>query len=274
MNERIPFLSKRLAMVTGLIPDEGQVKLAEVGCDHAYCSIYLAKKHLVKTALAMDVRPGPLSAAQANINEYGAAGLVKVRLSDGLEKISPGEADTAMLAGMGGDLIIKILSDYLKTVGNNAGANGSGIITGFVLQPQSHICEVRKFLKKKGFKIIQEAMCIDGGKYYTAMYAGYDAAGCVQLDDDGYDDDGYADGHNDAMFNVYDGELYDNYGKILLERKDAVLKAYISHEHEITKNIIKSLTGKVDVKSKAYINQKHKYDMEERALSVLGPDCL
>ena len=43
--------------------------------------------------------------------------------------------------------------------------------------------------------------------------AGYDAAGCVQLDDDGYDDDGYADGHNDAMFNVYDGELYDNYGK-------------------------------------------------------------
>ena len=56
MNERIPVSIKKACNGNRLIPDEGQVKLAEVGCDHAYCSIYLAKKHLVKTALAMDVR--------------------------------------------------------------------------------------------------------------------------------------------------------------------------------------------------------------------------
>ncbi|MCR5639334.1 MAG: class I SAM-dependent methyltransferase, partial [Lachnospiraceae bacterium] len=114
MKLEYPALSKRLQMVVDLVPEKEGIKLAEIGCDHAYCSIYLAKKRLVKTALAMDVRKGPLQAAQENISRFSAGAYVNTRLSDGFEKLLPGEADAAMLAGMGGDLMIKLISRHFE----------------------------------------------------------------------------------------------------------------------------------------------------------------
>lgn len=169
MKLEYPALSKRLQMVVDLVPEKEGIKLAEIGCDHAYCSIYLAKKRLVKTALAMDVRKGPLQAAQENISRFSAGAYVNTRLSDGFEKLLPGEADAAMLAGMGGDLMIKLISRHFEMC-EKAGDKELAC-KYLILQPQTHIGDVRVFLRENGYEIKAEEMCIDAGKYYTAFMA-------------------------------------------------------------------------------------------------------
>lgn len=169
MKLEYPALSKRLQMVVDLVPEKEGIKLAEIGCDHAYCSIYLAKKRLVKTAFAMDVRKGPLQAAQENISRFSAGAYVNTRLSDGFEKLLPGEADAAMLAGMGGDLMIKLISRHFEMC-EKAGDKELSC-KYLILQPQTHIGDVRVFLRENGYEIKAEEMCIDAGKYYTAFMA-------------------------------------------------------------------------------------------------------
>ena len=169
MKLEYPALSKRLQMVVDLVPEKEGIKLAEIGCDHAYCSIYLAKKRLVKTALAMDVRKGPLQAAQENISRFSAGAYVNTRLSDGFEKLLPGEADAAMLAGMGGDLMIKLISRHFEMCEKAGDKEFS--CKYLILQPQTHIGDVRVFLRENGYEIKAEEMCIDAGKYYTAFMA-------------------------------------------------------------------------------------------------------
>ena len=79
--------------------------VADIGCDHGYLSIYLLESGKKDRAIAMDVRPGPLSSAEENIRLAGLSDSIELRLSDGLEKLSIGEADTVVIAGMGGPLM-------------------------------------------------------------------------------------------------------------------------------------------------------------------------
>ena len=66
--------------------------------------------------MAMDIRPGPLERAKANIAQHGLGQYIQTRLSDGMEKLAPGEVDSAILAGMGGKLMVRILSESPGTV--------------------------------------------------------------------------------------------------------------------------------------------------------------
>ena len=52
----------------------------------------------------------PLMRAEEHIRLSGLAPYIETRLSDGLEKLGCGEADSVLVAGMGGPLIIRILS--------------------------------------------------------------------------------------------------------------------------------------------------------------------
>ena len=89
-------------------------RIADIGTDHGYVPIYLAETGKIKSALAMDVRKGPLARADEHIEEYrrdvgDAAISIETRLSNGLEKLQAEEADTVIIAGMGGELEISIL---------------------------------------------------------------------------------------------------------------------------------------------------------------------
>ena len=75
----------------------------------AICRSGLSVKKSVPSAIAMDVRPGPLSRARENITRYGLEDYIETRLSDGLAKLEPGEGDTLVIAGMGGPLMERIL---------------------------------------------------------------------------------------------------------------------------------------------------------------------
>ena len=107
-------LSKRLERLTDFV-SEGNI-LADIGTDHAFVPIYLVSENKVPTAIAMDINEGPLEKANRNIRSKSLENKIKIRLSNGLDKLEAYEADTILIAGMGGELIVDILKrgDNLK----------------------------------------------------------------------------------------------------------------------------------------------------------------
>ncbi|MFR5703203.1 MAG: tRNA (adenine(22)-N(1))-methyltransferase TrmK [Eubacterium ramulus] len=73
--------------------------------------MYLCQTGIIPSAIAMDIGKGPpLQQATAHIKQQGLSSRIRTRLSDGLTALQPGEADTILIAGMGGGLVMKILS--------------------------------------------------------------------------------------------------------------------------------------------------------------------
>lgn len=153
-------LSRRMAAVADLVP-EG-MRACDVGCDHGFVAIYLAEKKICPGVIAMDVNKGPLLRAEEHIRRAGLSAYIETRLSDGLEKLKPGEADCMIAAGMGGRLTVKILSDYPEKRKS---------LRVLVLQPQSETAFVRRFLRENGFVIRKEDMVFEDGKFYPMMAA-------------------------------------------------------------------------------------------------------
>lgn len=156
-------LSPRLKTVADFVP-EG-LPMADIGTDHGYIPIYLVETGKVPNALAMDVGKGPLERARAHVEvmKPEGKGRIELRLSDGLKGLKAGEARTVVIAGMGGELMIRILDEGRHV--------WEGVDT-WVLSPQSELEEVRRFLLGEGFAILKEQMVKDSGKFYTVMAAG------------------------------------------------------------------------------------------------------
>ena len=191
-------LSKRLQMLANMVTKGNRV--VDIGCDHAYLSIYLVESGICPGALAMDVRKGPLSAAEEHIRQSGFEASVKTRLSDGLKEYLPGEAETLVCAGMGGPLMEKILTDSFEKVKT---------LKELILQPQSEIREFRRFLRQNGLTIAEERSELEDGKYYFAMRA--------LLPD-----------REVILTSVQeDQDLFDAYGEYLLKAKDPVLWEFL-----------------------------------------------
>lgn len=153
-------LSLRMEQVVAMV--ETCSAAADIGCDHGYVAIELIRRKIAGTVIAMDVRQGPLSRAQEHIEREHLTGQIQCRLSDGLEKLQPGEVQEIVIAGMGGPLMIRILENGRESLDR---------VQTLVLQPQSEIPEVRRYLHKSGWKITQEAMIKEEGKYYTVIQA-------------------------------------------------------------------------------------------------------
>ena len=153
-------LSKRLKTVADMVTRGSTV--ADIGCDHGYVSIYLVKEKLAMDVIAMDVNKGPLECARQNVEREGLAQYIELRLSDGLKALSVGEVNSIICAGMGGRLVVKILTEGKEILSK---------VKELILQPQSEIQLVRKFLYENGFEIVQENMVLDDGKYYQMMRA-------------------------------------------------------------------------------------------------------
>ena len=151
-------LDARLQMCADFAPP-GAV-LADIGTDHAYLPVWLCKSGKIPKAIAADIGQGPLQSAGESIARYQAQDRIETRLSDGLAAFSPGEADTIVIAGMGGELIARILgaAPWVK--------NPSVTL---ILQPMTAVRELRLFLWENGFRVESETCCRDGRHVYTAM---------------------------------------------------------------------------------------------------------
>lgn len=148
------FLTPRLMMIADLVPSSDTV--CDIGTDHGYIAIYLAKKGIAKKVIAADIKKGPLNQAEKNITLFSASDAVETRLSNGFEAIGQNEADCAIIAGMGGETIAEILK-------NEKGCRH------FVLQMQTAHRDLREFLSENGFVIEREAIAREGRKMYTAL---------------------------------------------------------------------------------------------------------
>ena len=102
-------LDGRLSVCASLV--RNGARLADVGTDHAYLPIWLAKNGKIISAVASDNRKKPLAAGMENIERYGCSEIVSTRLCAGLDDISPDEADDIVIAGMGGEMIAGILEN-------------------------------------------------------------------------------------------------------------------------------------------------------------------
>lgn len=142
--------------------DSGCV-LVDVGTDHANLPVWLVLNSRVKSAVAADLRQGPLDNARKTVREYEVEDRVRLVLSNGLEMIEPGDYNIS-LAGMGGTLTVNILSaaPWIKRKG-----------THLLLQPQSHAYDVRKWLYENGFETEYEKACFDGGHHYVLISSRY-----------------------------------------------------------------------------------------------------
>ena len=153
-------LSKRLSSVASMVT--AGYCLADVGTDHGYVPIYLYERKLIPHAIAMDINKGPLERARLHIAESGMSQGIETRLSDGLQNLKPGEADSVVIAGMGGPLIVKILSAYPEVTAS---------LKELILQPQSEIAQVRRWLYDNQYEITEEHLVFEEGKYYPMFRA-------------------------------------------------------------------------------------------------------
>lgn len=151
-------LSERLERVVSFV--RPCASAADIGTDHALVPVELVRRGIVKKALAMDVRPGPLSRAKEQICRAGLSDQIEPRLSDGLAALKPQEAETVIIAGMGGELIIRILTE---------GRHMWDSVVQWVLSPHSEVFKVRGWLLENGFAIEKEDMVCEDGKYYVLM---------------------------------------------------------------------------------------------------------
>lgn len=211
-------LSKRLSAVAQLVTITGI--LADVGTDHGYIPVYLTGKEQIKKAIAMDVNQGPLERAQEHIRQYGLENRIETRLSDGLQALKPKEVEGIVIAGMGGNLMKRILMQ---------GEQVAHTAKELILQPQSEVMEFRKFLWESGYTIVAEDMVLEDGKYYPMMRVVYE----------------------NAQKEIPD-VLALKYGEKLLEQKHPVLKQYLLWQKMQKEKILGNLqkNAKKDVSSR------------------------
>lgn len=208
-------LSKRLTALANMVTDGN--RLADIGTDHGYIPIYLCQTGKIPSALAMDIGKGPLRQAQTHIAEHGLSEQIKTRLSDGMAALQFGEADTILIAGMGGGLVMKILSE------------GAEKLTGkeeLILQPQSEIALVREFLRVRNFQILNEDMILEDGKYYPMMKVSQQKAA--------------------EQTKILPQEVADAFGPVLLQKRHPVLKEWLERELRTTNSVIEQLSAQPD----------------------------
>ena len=167
----------------------------------------------------MDLREGPLDRCRDNVMAAKLEDRIDIRLSDGLEKLSQGEAQVISILGMGGIVMQSIIEkkiDVAKTA-------------TLVLGPQSQIGDFRRFLYSSGFIIEDEIFLIEDDKNYSLMKAEYnpDIARLAEL-----------------------SEVQYEYGPVLLKKKEPVFINYLQARYDKLEAIIQGISGDSDNKNK------------------------
>ena len=152
-------ISKRLEMVASLVPKN--VRMADIGCDHAYVPIALLQRKQVTLAIGCDLNKGPLEAAKRNAERLNFdAERLQLRLGNGMQVLSPGEVDVVTIAGMGADLMIDIFSASPDIVES---------LSRIVVSPNVAPWVVRRWAMEHHFAICEEEVVCDNNRFYEVF---------------------------------------------------------------------------------------------------------
>lgn len=199
LSNRLQTIADMLGKPTGVI---------DVGTDHGYLPVYLAQNGKAKMIAATDIRRGPLARAMVSAEEYGVAGRIEFLLADGLDGIDSGSCDTAeydtvVIAGMGGETIIRILAKAAWT---------RSACVKLVLQPQTKQDELTAWLIQNGYSVLDAALARDDNRMYVVFTAAAGSGG----------------GSGDPL-------------DILLAKHDPLLPAYLTELVKKTKRAVEGL---------------------------------
>ena len=183
--------------------------LCDIGCDHGYLPIYLLQNKKIKKAYACDLRDGPLKTASKNIAAYHMRDAITTVKSDGLRELASVEFNVISVCGMGGRLISQILENDIEV------ARRADYL---ILQPQSEIPVLRRFLAENGFVINEEKIAVEDRRFYVLMSV--------------------AKGNE-----PYQDEMSYLLGRRLLENKDELTKRYLLREKERYQTILNARGG-------------------------------
>ena len=146
-------LSDRLQMVATLV-DVG-AKVIDVGCDHAYLSIYLTLNNN-NNCIATDINKNALESAKKNIKKYKLDKKIEVLLNDGLKDMDINSSDNIVICGMGYHTIMDILSS------NN-------LSDTLIISSNNNVDELRRSVINKGYYIDSEIFVIDNKIGYVII---------------------------------------------------------------------------------------------------------
>lgn len=220
-------LSARMQAFADMV-SKGSV-VCDIGCDHGWVSIYLVQQGIASKVLAMDVGKGPLERAKEHIQSYHLENYIETRLSDGLTALQMGEADCMICAGMGGPLMMRILTE---------GREKAKSLKELILQPQSEIALFRAFLRQEGYRVIKENMVYEEGKYYPMMKVVAEKP--VPLE------------------NQAEQSIFDAFGELLLKEKHPVLLSYIDYSMEQARALLQHLLKQNTTRAQERIGQIEK----------------
>ncbi|MFC2948375.1 tRNA (adenine(22)-N(1))-methyltransferase [Virgibacillus sediminis] len=228
-------LSERLKTAASYLP-AGAV-FADIGSDHAYLPCYICQKDDQARAVAGEVRVGPYNSAVSTVKFHGLTNKVDVRLGDGLEVLSPNEVNQIVIAGMGGSLIQSILQK---------GIDKLGTVERIIAQPNVNARNVRRWLRRNNYMIVDEQIVEENGHIYEVLAA-----------------DKYAE-------DPFEEELLEQqllFGPILLEKKPSAF--YYKWEHELAK--LERVIDEMKKASEKNMDKISQFEMESAWIrEVLG----
>lgn len=237
-------LSKRMEAVAAMVTPG--YKICDVGTDHAYIPIYLVQSGANPSALAMDLREGPLSRADEHIRDYHLEDRIATRLSDGIEALQDWEADSLIIAGMGGEVVLHILKAFPEKCRH---------FKEMILQPQSDVDKVRRYLRENDFKIVDEDMILEDGKYYPMFKV-------VPL----------SCGESWQKMKENARIVCDLYGPLLLRNGNPVLRKFLVKENKTLRSIQVGLETQTQTESIAIRLKEVELQLayNEAAYSIMG----
>lgn len=220
-------LSSRLKEIAEYVNDNE--KIIDIGCDHALLDIYLIENKKNIKVIASDIHEKALETAKKNIEKYDLSNKIKLRLGDGLEVLKKNEANTVIIAGMGYQTIKKILlNEKLNDINK------------IIIQSNTDIVKLRKFVIKLGFKINKETLVKDKDIIYTiiSFERGKEKYNYEEL----YFGPKILENKNDLFYEYYTKKLL-KYENLLLQLPNYEIKSRLHH-----KKLIKIIKKEVEIK--------------------------
>lgn len=184
---------------------------ADIGTDHGYIAEMLLNDNTAENIIATDLNKGPLNRAVEYLTSINLSHKCDFRLGSGLEVLSQNEADAIIIAGMGGDLISDIIENR-KIIALGA--------KQLILQPMTHVDNLRKYLLENGFLIEDENIVKEFHHYYFIIKATPNIS-------------------NNKI--QKENETYYEFSKILLHKKDEIFFEYLRKIMETNNKIILNL---------------------------------
>ena len=127
--------------------------MADIGTDHGFLPLFLWEQGISPQVIMADISKGSLDKAAENCRLLAPDTDFDLRLGSGLEVLAPGEVDTVVMAGIGGNLICELLGKDLQK---------SWSFSKYILQPRRHIGRLRFWLYDNGFSITNEQLVREG----------------------------------------------------------------------------------------------------------------